>query len=336
MQQPLTCVEICAGSDVSSTTAGCSGAGACSCGVSVCPMVYQYKRDPSRGSFVFPIVAHRARGHNVRLEIRARVCYTGQKSYFGGSIMIVYYTGTGNSRYVAQRFAAALGDDLITANEYIKNDTPADLHSDRPWVFVSPTYGWQIPHIFADFLRRGRFTGSRKAYFVMTCGSEIGNAGSRIAALCADIGLDYQGVLQVVMPENYVAMFYVPGAEESAQIIAAAQPSIDGGIACVQRGEPFPAPRVGLLDRFKTGPVNTIFYRWFVKSGPFTVSDACIGCGKCALSCPVNGIDIIERKPRWNGACTHCMACICGCPISAIEYGRKSLGKPRYQCPEYK
>mgnify|MGYP002685709581 CR=1 FL=1 len=76
--------------------------------------------------------------------------------------MIVYYTGTGNSRYVAQRFAAALGDDLITANEYIKNDTPADLHSDRPWVFVSPTYGWQIPHIFADFLRRGRFTGSRQ------------------------------------------------------------------------------------------------------------------------------------------------------------------------------
>lgn len=68
---------------------------------------------------------------------------------------------------------------------------------------------------------------------------------SRIAALCADIGLDYQGVLQVVMPENYVAMFNVPGAEESAQIITAAQPSIDRGIACVQRGEPFPAPKVG-------------------------------------------------------------------------------------------
>lgn len=45
--------------------------------------------------------------------------------------MIVYYTGTGNSRYVAQRFAAALGDDLITANECIRNDTPADLHSDH-------------------------------------------------------------------------------------------------------------------------------------------------------------------------------------------------------------
>ena len=62
----------------------------------------------------------------------------------------------------------------------------------------------------------------------------------------------------------------------------------------------------------------------------------CIGCGKCALSCPVNGIDIVARRPHWNGACTHCMACICGCPVSAIEYGHKSQGKPRYQCPEYK
>ena len=29
-----------------------------------------------------------------------------------------------------------------------------------------------------------------------------------------------------------------------------------------------------------------------------------------------------------------CMACICGCPAEAIEYGKKSRGKPRYQCPK--
>ena len=29
------------------------------------------------------------------------------------------------------------------------------------------------------------------------------------------------------------------------------------------------------------------------------------------------------------------MACICYCPKKAIEYGRASLGKPRYKCPEY-
>lgn len=35
-------------------------------------------------------------------------------------------------------------------------------------------------------------------------------------------------------------------------------------------------------------------------------------------------------KPVWGQDCTHCMACICCCPAEAIEYGKMSLGKPRY------
>ena len=35
-------------------------------------------------------------------------------------------------------------------------------------------------------------------------------------------------------------------------------------------------------------------------------------------------------KPVWGGNCTHCMACICRCGVESIEYGKKSLGKPRY------
>ena len=244
--------------------------------------------------------------------------------------MVVYYTGTGNSRYVAQRFAAALGDDLITANEYIKNDTPAALHSDRPWVFVSPTYGWQIPHIFADFLRRGSFTGSREAYFVMTCGSEIGNADRYNRDLCTEKGLACMGTAQIVMPENYIAMFSAPQADKARQIVAKAEPSIDRAIAAIQRNQPFAPAWNNLYDRFMSGPVNPIFYKFFVKADAFTVSDACIGCGQCAKRCPMNNITLKDGKSVWGKNCTHCMACICYCPVSAIEYGKKSVGQPRY------
>ena len=244
--------------------------------------------------------------------------------------MIVYYTGTGNSRYVAQRFAAALGDDLITANECIRNDTPADLHSDRPWVFVSPTYGWQIPHIFADFLRRGRFTGSRKAYFVMTCGSEIGNANKYNRDLCAEKAISCMGTAQIVMPENYIAMFSAPQADEARQIVAKAESGIDRAITAIQANQPFAPTRNNLYDRFMSGPVNPIFYKFFVKADAFTVSDACIGCGQCAKRCPMNNVAIKNGTPVWGRNCTHCMACICYCPVSAIEYGKKSVGQPRY------
>ena len=80
-----------------------------------------------------------------------------------------------------------------------------------------------------------------------------------------------------------------------------------------------------------SGPVNPIFYSFFVKANAFTAGDACIGCGHCAGLCPTNSITIQNGKPVWGGDCTHCMACICYCPTKAIEYGKKSQGKPRYQ-----
>ena len=35
-----------------------------------------------------------------------------------------------------------------------------------------------------------------------------------------------------------------------------------------------------------SGPVNPVFYRFFVKADAFRATDACIGCGKCEARCP--------------------------------------------------
>lgn len=253
----------------------------------------------------------------------------------GAITMIVYYTGTGNSRYAAEYLAAATGDEMMDATPVIQSGTAAAWTSEKPWIFVSPTYGWRIPRIFREFIERGTFSGSREAYFVMTCGSEIGNAGAYLQKLCAETVFVFRGVQEVVMPENYVAMFYVPGETESAEIRSSADKTLAQTAELLCAGRDFPQYNANVIDRIKSTVVNPVFYAVCVKPKAFTVSDACIGCGKCAKSCPVNGIAMKGGKPVWTGACTHCMACICGCPSAAIEYGRKSLGKPRYQCPHY-
>jgi len=249
--------------------------------------------------------------------------------------MIVFYTGTGNSRYVAQGIAKHIGDSLHDAAGDMRNSAFPELNSDRPWVFVSPTYAWRLPKIMGDWMGKSRFTGSKKAYFVLTCGSEIGNAEKYLREDCEKLGLEFCGVQEVVMPENYVAMFGVPDEVKSEQIRKAAEPAIESAARAVQEGKEIPSKKVNFADRIKSGPVNKKFYKYAVKSDAFTVSDKCTGCGRCEKGCPVHGIEMKNGKPVWTGACTHCMACISYCPTEAIEYGNKSEGKPRYKCPDY-
>lgn len=137
------------------------------------------------------------------------------------------------------------------------------------------------------------------------------------------------------MPENYIAMFEVPELELAKRIVLVAQRPLLKAVRTIRKGESFPKPKVNLADKFKSGPLNPIFYKLFVKAKPFYATDACIGCGKCEKACVLNNISVKDGKPVWGDACTHCMACICGCPTEAIEYGKRSQGKPRYQCEEY-
>ena len=249
--------------------------------------------------------------------------------------MIVYFTGTGNSRYCARLLADKLGDHCTDAFHFIRDSVAAELSSAKPWIFVCPTYSWRLPRVFVDFIRSGRFSGSRDAYFVMTCGSEIGNAATKNRALCGEKGLRYRGTLQVVMPENYIAMFSAPEHEEALAIVAAARPVLEQGAGYIRRGTDFPDQKAGTVDKLKSGPVNTLFYRFSVRTKPFHVAGSCVSCGKCAAACPLGNIRMEQGLPVWGNRCTHCMACICGCPAGAIEYGKVSRGKPRYQCPDY-
>ena len=77
------------------------------------------------------------------------------------------------------------------------------------------------------------------------------------------------GTSQILMPENYIAMFDAPQAEEARKIVKNAEPTIMDAIACIKTEQPFSVPRNNLYDRFMSGPVNPIFYQFFVKATAF-------------------------------------------------------------------
>lgn len=246
--------------------------------------------------------------------------------------MVLWFSGTGNSEYVARQAAKQLGDELVSLNIKIKCGNTSIPAADR-LIFCTPTNAWRIPRAVEAWIDEADFKAGTPAWFLMTCGSEIGDADKYLRALCARKGLKYMGVAQIIMPENYIAMFDAPPEDKAVEIVRIARRAINNALDCIAEAKPLPAPKVSFADKLKSGPINPVFYALFVKDKAFTVDGRCISCGNCVKNCPDNNIKLVSGKPVWQGNCIHCMACICRCPAQAIEYGKKSLGQPRYTCP---
>lgn len=249
--------------------------------------------------------------------------------------MILYFTGTDNSKYAADFIGDRIGDDVVDLFDRIRNNDYSEIVSDKPFVICCPTYSWQIPHIVRDWLLNAKLFGSNKIYFVMTCGGEIGNAEKYLKKLASQIGKEYMGCAEVLMPENYIALFDAPDDEKASAIITSAEEKIEQIYQKIKSNEKLEDVSTNFIGKLYSSVVNDLFYPLYVKDKRFTASDDCIGCGLCAKKCVMNNITLENGKPKWNGNCTHCMACISYCPKECIEYGEHSKGLIRYTCKEY-
>lgn len=247
--------------------------------------------------------------------------------------MILYYSGTGNSRFAAKILAGQTGEEPVCINDIMRErilDPCAakyKLSSEKPFVIVSPTYCWQLPRVVKSFMEDSRFEGSRDVYFFLTCGSETGAAYEYAKDFANSLELNFMGLGSVKMPENYITMFKAPDYDDAQGIIRAAVSQIESAGRIINALKP-------LKDNNAANPnlskINNIFYKLFVNDKKFYATNDCIGCGQCAEICPLANISIKDGEPVWHGNCTQCMACIASCPKNAIEYGRKAKGKRRY------
>ena len=243
--------------------------------------------------------------------------------------MICYFSGTGNSKYVAEEISKSLNDSLIDINGRIKNRDTTNIDVNEKLIIVTPTYAWRIPRIVYKWILDTNFNNVKEVYYVMTCGGEIGNADKYNQKLSKQKGFIHKGTFEIIMPENYIALFNTPSNDQAKEIVSKARPVIKNVIYIISNNkETNYSP--SLKDKFKSSLVNDVFYPMYVNTKKFYVTNLCIGCEKCVTLCPLNNINLKDNKPIWKNNCTHCMACISYCPTGAIEYGKDSSRKERY------
>lgn len=269
--------------------------------------------------------------------------------------MIFYLSGTGNSRWIANKLSIATHDSLVAIADYMRNDLPAydmstpfELQPDERLGFVFPVHGWRVPILVRRFLRQMtvRSSSSRRpfTYAVCTAGDNIGltmdylNQCLRANESLLKLGVtEADSLYSLIMPESYVGLPLMdvdsPKTEKKKVSEAAERmEAITREIVAKEHGKK-------ILDKGHFPWINSkiiggFFEKVLITDKRFHVeASRCSKCGKCAKACPVGNIKGGKGIfPEWlhHTDCLTCFACYHHCPHHAIEFGRQTQKKGQY------
>lgn len=252
--------------------------------------------------------------------------------------MIFYFSGTGNTRYVAESLGNLLEEDLV----FIPGTDPngVKLTGNRV-LFCFPVYSWGVPPLVLDFIAAlpDSFVREAKAAhiavsMVCTCGDEVAETPAMFRNAITSRGLRTGGLWSVTMPNDYVLLpgFDVDPREVEDRKLDSSQGRIKEIAGLISRGEYREDFTVGKWPRLKSKVIYPLFRRWGVNSKRWHVSQECVGCGRCVTACPMHNIKLVTGKPHWGHNCVSCTACYQHCPAHAISYGKFTDGKGQYFC----
>jgi ferredoxin/flavodoxin len=247
--------------------------------------------------------------------------------------MILFFSGTGNSRFVAESLAKLLKDNCVSISEVLRGDSVLSLSDNERLGFVFPVYSWGVPPIVIRLIGQMKLAVKpRYIYFVCTCGDETALAPQQFVSSLERRGLHCSAGYSVIMPNNYVLLpgFDVDPVAVSDSKLLKAPERIAYIVERIESGAEEVDCTVGPMAWVKSKLVYPLFVRWGVFPKKFHTTEMCNGCGKCSRACPVRNITMSDGHPLWGPDCTSCVACYHVCPQHAVQYGGFTKGKGQY------
>lgn len=241
--------------------------------------------------------------------------------------MIYYFSGTGNSRFAAQKLAVLTQDKSVNIAS-IYNGTVKSVEGKSDVTgFVFPVYYSGLPEMVKRFASNPQIRDNLGEYVfcVITCGAETAAADKQLAKA---LGREPDLSVSLRMPDNYVIAYEPSTAEEARERLEKANAKLDKIAEAInQHG-------VYIRSGFKKNLVTTFMYPLyglFRTTLLYKADSKCNGCGFCEKICPDKAIEIKNGRPVWvHKKCQHCTACINRCPQKAIQFGFSTRKRGRY------
>lgn len=242
------------------------------------------------------------------------------------NILLLYYTGTFNTRYLSERIAHRLEKDGDNVTLYQINQLKTERLDYTPYDMVGlgyPIYGFSAPRPFVHFIRAQHFPKGLKMFIYKNSGEVYhDNDASSMYVLrklrrCrVSIKNEYHFGMPYNIHFRYDTAFVKEQLVFNDKLMEIMVYELKNGIGNLKK---YPL-RSKLITwsfarwQYIGGDVNSFFYRIH--------KDRCSGCNLCIKECPRQNIYRDKKgEIRFHHKCDMCMRCSMRCPHDAFYIG---------------
>jgi len=250
-------------------------------------------------------------------------------------MLTLYFSGTGNTKYIAERFAEKMEAKCLSIED--KADFAVEIATQDTIVLCYPIYGSRAPLIMRRFVAEHMTDLKGKKLIIFATQVFFSGDGARSLLDLLPAGhVEVIYAAHIYMPNNVSNLWPALRKQSRRKIkryLARAETKLERICTNIRAGR---VRRRGFskfsraIGRLQGGPWLRAGEIWMGRK-IIVYDDACTRCGFCVHFCPMQNLEEQDGKIVHKNNCAVCYRCVNFCPERAITIFFRQRPKWQHQ-----